>query len=91
MLSLLLLTKLEQLIDHINQSHTYKIVSAYKEDLLNEYEKLFEDCKLKYKRLKRTKSGNDIIGMWHVQGTEKNHNRFTKQILHHPSVKEFEF
>ena len=39
--ALLLLTRLENFIDQINQSHTYKIVSAYKEDLLKEYEKIF--------------------------------------------------
>jgi len=88
---LLLLTKLEELIDRVNQSHTYRIVSGYKEDLLNEYEKLFEECKLKYKRLKRTKRGDNIIGTWLVQGTARNHNKFTKQILQHPTVKEFEF
>lgn len=89
--SLLLLTKLEGVIDRINQSHTYKIVSPYREDLFKEYEDLFKECRLIYKRIKRTKSGNDIIGIWHVQGSEKNHNRFTKRMLHHPEVKEFEF
>jgi putative Mg2+ transporter-C (MgtC) family protein len=89
--SLLLLTKLEHLIDRINQSHTYRIVSEYREDLLKEYEVLFEECHLRYKRIKRTKSGTYIIGIWIVQGSEKNHNRFTKQMLHHPAVKEFEF
>lgn len=89
--SLLLLTKLEHLIDRINQTHTYKIVSVYKEDLLKEYEKMLEDCRLRYKRIKRTKNGENIIGIWYVQGAEKNHNRFTKEILHHPDVKEFEF
>jgi putative Mg2+ transporter-C (MgtC) family protein len=89
--SLLLLTKLENLIDKINQSHTYKIVSTYKDDLLKEYELLFEECQLRYKRIKRTKKGDNIIGTWIVQGSEKNHNKFTKKMLHHPSVKEFEF
>jgi putative Mg2+ transporter-C (MgtC) family protein len=89
--ALLFLTKLENYIDKINQSHTYKIVSVYKEDLLKEYEHLFETCDLHYKRLKRTKNGEYIVGYWLVQGSEKNHNRFTKQVLHHPSVKEFEF
>ncbi len=91
MASLLLLTKLEDLMDDFNQSHTYKIVSVYKEDLLKQYEKLFEECNLKYKRVKRTKNGDYIIGTWQVHGSEKNHNRFTKQILHDSSVKEFEF
>ena len=91
MASLLLLTKLEIVIDRINQSHTYKIVSPYKENLFKEYEDLFKECHLVYKRVKRTKSGENIIGIWHVQGSEKNHNQFTKRILHHPEVKEFEF
>jgi putative Mg2+ transporter-C (MgtC) family protein len=91
MASLLLLTKLEDWIDRVNQSHTYKIVSTYSEELLKQYENLFDECNLKYKRLKRTKKGDHIIGTWLVHGSEKNHNRFTKKLLHHPSVIEFEF
>jgi putative Mg2+ transporter-C (MgtC) family protein len=89
--SLLLLTRLEDVIDKFNQSHTYKIVSVYREDLLKEYENIFRECKLKFKRIKRTKSGENIIGIWDVRGPEKYHNQFTKRILHHPSVREFEF
>ena len=89
--SLFLLTKLEVVIDRINQSHTYKIVCPYKEDLFKEYESLFEECHLRYKRIKRTKHGDNIVGIWHVYGSEKNHNHFTKKMLHHPEVKEFEF
>jgi len=89
--ALFLLTRLEHVIDSINQSHTYKIVSDYKEDLLKEYERIFKDCQLHYKRIKRTKKGDHIIGIWYVSGKEKNHNEFTKRMLHHPSVKEFEF
>jgi putative Mg2+ transporter-C (MgtC) family protein len=89
--ALLLLTKLENLIDRINQSITYKITSAYKEDLLKEYENICLDCGLKFKRIKRTKSGENITGLWLVHGPEKKHNKFTRILLHHPSVKEFEF
>jgi putative Mg2+ transporter-C (MgtC) family protein len=89
--SLLLLTKLEHVIDRVNQSHTYKIVSDYREDLLKEYEQILKECRLRYKRIKRLKNSGNIIGIWMVQGKEKNHNEFTKKILHHPSVKEFEF
>lgn len=89
--SLLLLTKLEHVIDRLNQSHTYKIVSLYNEELFKEYEQLFEQYNLHYKRVKRTKSGQFIIGLWHVQGSEKNHSLFIKKILSHTEVKEFEF
>jgi putative Mg2+ transporter-C (MgtC) family protein len=89
--ALLLLTKMEKVIDRYNQSHTYRIVSDYREDLLKEYELMMDEANLRYKRLKRTKKGDFIVGTWIVQGSEKNHNRFTKQILHNPSVKDFEF
>jgi putative Mg2+ transporter-C (MgtC) family protein len=91
MSALMLLTKLEQFIDRINQSHTYKIVSIYRDDLLKQYEQMFKECGLYYKRLKRTRNGEYLVGTWIVHGSEKNHNRFTKLILHDTSVKEFEF
>ena len=89
--ALFIMTKLENVIDQINQSHTYRIVSIYRDDLLKEYEKIFRECNLDYKRVKRTKDGEFIIGIWYVSGKEKNHNEFSKRMLHHPSVKEFEF
>jgi putative Mg2+ transporter-C (MgtC) family protein len=89
--ALLVLTRLEHVIDRANQTHTYKIVSLYREDLLEQYEEMLKECGLHYKRLKRTKNGQYITGMWLVQGTEKNHNQFTARILHDASVKEFEF
>jgi putative Mg2+ transporter-C (MgtC) family protein len=89
--SLLLLTKLQNIIDRANQLHNYRIVSPYKENLLEQYEELFEECHLAYKRLKRIKTGESIVGIWQVNGSEKNHNQFTKKMLDHPEVKEFEF
>lgn len=91
MIALWVLTPLESVIDKFNQSHTYRIVSKYRDDLLKEYEQMMSDCELKYKRIKRTKSGEHIIGTWHVHGSERNHNRFSKLILHHPLVTNFEF
>ncbi|GAB4092509.1 MgtC/SapB family protein [Flaviaesturariibacter terrae] len=91
LLVLWLLTRLEVWMDRVNQSHTYRIVSEYRDDLLNEYEGLFDECHLSYKRLRRTKSGNSIVGTWYVQGAEKNHSQMTKLLMHHPLVKEFEF
>ena len=89
--SLFLFTKLEDWIDKINQTHNYKIVSVYKPDLLNEYEEMFRECKLKYKRIKQSKAGEFITGMWMVHGLEKRHRVFIEKILHDSSVKEFEF
>ncbi|HYH16638.1 MAG TPA: MgtC/SapB family protein [Flavisolibacter sp.] len=89
--SLLLLTKLERFIDTLNQSRVYKIISPYKEELLTQYEERFRVYKLRYKRIKQTKIGENIIGTWQVLGPEKAHKLFVDSILHDSSVKEFEF
>ena len=89
--SLFLFTKLETWIDHINQTHNYKIVSLYKPDLLEQYEQMFRQHKLQYKRLKQSKNGEYISGSWMVNGVEKNNNSFIEKMLHDRSVKEFEF
>lgn len=89
--ALFLFTKLEEWIDNINELKTYRIVSSYKPDLLAEYEQLFKKCNLRYKRLKRSRRGDDIVGSWTVQGVEKEHNKFIETVLHDHSVKEFDF
>ena len=91
LISLFLFTKLENWIDTINQSRIYKIVSPYKENLLKDYEIYFREHRLRFKRLKQAKVGNDITGSWIVQGSEKNHKRFVERIMHDNAVKEFEF
>ena len=85
------LTKLEDFMDRINQTRIYKIISPYKDNLLADYEKMFIKNKLRYKKLKQTKTGADISGQWLVHGSEKAHKNFVESILHDPSVKEFEF
>jgi putative Mg2+ transporter-C (MgtC) family protein len=89
--SLLLLTKLELSIDKVNQSRVYKIVSPYKQELLTQYEERLIMYKLRFKRMKQKKIGDNIIGTWLVLGPEKAHKLFVDSILHDPTVKEFEF
>ena len=91
LMSLFLLTTLEKRIDKINQTRTYKIVSIYKPDLLQEYEKLLKECQLTFNRIKQSKRGEYISGTWLVHGVEKCHTNFIEKILHDSSVKEFEF
>jgi putative Mg2+ transporter-C (MgtC) family protein len=89
--SLLLLTRLEGVIDLINQSHNYKIVSHYTPELLYQYEDMFRQHRLRFKRIKQTKIGDRVTGMWLVQGRRKAHKKFVESILHDNSVIEFEF
>ena len=88
---LFFLTKLEDLIDHVNQSRNYKITSVFTEDLVNEYENLFSRFRLRSKRMKQSKNGPHITGSWIVKGTRKDHEEFIRHVLHDERVKEFEF
>jgi putative Mg2+ transporter-C (MgtC) family protein len=89
--SLLFLTRLESLIDRINQPRNYRIVCPYREELFEKYENLFRQYNLRYKRMKQAKSGKLITGVWLVKGSEKNHTQFIHHILHDEMVIEFEF
>lgn len=91
LIALFFLTKLESVIDYFNSSRTYRILSPYKEDLLLEFEQLFRECNLRFKRLKQAKRGDNIEGTWLVNGRDKKHSACINRILHDPSVKEFEF
>ena len=89
--SLLLLARLESHFDKLNQARVYRIVSSYNQELLSQYEERFRVYKLRYKRMKQTKVGDNITGTWYVLGPEKAHKLFVDSILHDPTVKEFEF
>ncbi|HEX2682944.1 MAG TPA: MgtC/SapB family protein, partial [Ferruginibacter sp.] len=89
--ALLVLTKLENLIDRINQNRQYKIVWQYKKESRGRYEDMFREHHLKFKRLRQNKNGPQISGNWIVNGSEKNHEAFIERILNDDSVIEFEF
>ncbi|HEY0680025.1 MAG TPA: MgtC/SapB family protein [Chitinophagaceae bacterium] len=91
MITLLILTKLEDLIDDINQNRNYRIVCHYKFESLGKFEETLRRHKLKFKRNKQCKKGEYLTGTWVVNGTEKNHNAFIKEILTDEGVEEFEF
>lgn len=89
--SLLLLTGFSRRINRINQTRDYKIVTSFRNKTLNQYEKLFEECGLAPTRNRQQRIGNQIIGQWRVDGSEKNHEKCIKRLLNDPEVKEFTF
>jgi putative Mg2+ transporter-C (MgtC) family protein len=91
LLVLFAFTALQGWIDRVNQFHSYKIVCDFENETLERYEKLFGLHHLKFKRIRQTKSGLSITGLWIVQGSEKNHQQFIRAILDDPSVRAFEF
>jgi putative Mg2+ transporter-C (MgtC) family protein len=90
-IALSLFTHLEEWIERVNQIRSYRIQCNYKEETLAKFEDMFRECKLKFKRDKQTKNGDQIIGAWTVSGSEKNHNNFISRILNDDTVKEFDF
>lgn len=91
LIALFILTKLEDWIELINQNRNYKIVCHYKQESLGKFEDMFRQYRLKFKRSKQCRNGDHITGTWLVNGSEKHHNAFIKEILKDDSVIEFEF
>ena len=89
--SLLLLVTLSSQIQRLNQSRDYKIVTAFHNKTLKQYEKLFEEYGLSPTRSQQQRIGTNIIGRWRVNGSEKNHEKCIKRLLNDPEVKEFTF
>ena len=91
LIALFVLVRFESLIEKVNQSRNYKIGCKYQHETLAKYEDMFRAHRLKFKRNKQFKNGDDISGTWIVNGSEKNHDAFIKEILDDDSVIEFEF
>jgi putative Mg2+ transporter-C (MgtC) family protein len=91
LLTLNVLTFLEESIDKINQTREYRIVSPYTHDALERYENLFRKYRLRFSRNKQSRINENIIGFWVVKGRDRNHNLFIEEILTDNTVKEFDF
>ncbi len=89
--SLLLMVGLANRIQKLNQTRDYKIVTAFHNKTLNQYEELFEEYGLRSTRNQQQRIGTEIIGHWRVDGSEQNHEKCIKRLLNDPDVKEFTF
>jgi putative Mg2+ transporter-C (MgtC) family protein len=91
LLVLMLFTPLENYIDRKNQVRSYKIVCKYDDEKLKFYENRFKHHHLFFKRGAQSLNDKYLSGVWIVQGSEKNHEKFIAEILQDNDVKEFEF
>lgn len=89
--SLLLLMGFANRIQKLNQTRDYKIVTAFQNKTLDQYEELFDEYDLHSTRSQQQRIGADIIGRWRVNGAEQNHEKCIKRLLTDPEVKEFTF
>lgn len=74
-----------------NKQRDYKIVTVFKNKTLTQYETFFVECGLLPHRGRQERIGNQIIGQWKVNGSEKAHEKCIKRLLNDPDVKEFVF
>ena len=91
LISLNLLTFLEDWIEKINQTREYRIMSPYSVETLGDFEELFHKYHLKFSRNKQSRINENITAWWVVKGKEKNHTQFIQEILADSRVKEFDF
>lgn len=91
MLVLIAFVFLQKQIDDFNQQRSYRIICPYQNETLSRYESLFREYHLRSIRGKHTKRGNEIIGIWLVQGPRKNHERLVARLLQDDDIKEFDF
>lgn len=89
--SLLLLVGFARKIQKLNQTRDYRIVTTFHNKTLKQYENFFDECGLSPTRSQQRRIGDEIIGNWRVDGSEKNHEKCIKRLLNDPEVKEFTF
>jgi len=89
---LLIFSLLERWIDRVNQIHNYKIVCPFENETLHRYETLFTSHHLKFRRIRQSKTAENMIsGEWVVQGSEDNHRHVIHELMLDASVKALEY
>jgi putative Mg2+ transporter-C (MgtC) family protein len=83
---------LEDKIDRANQLRKYKVVCPYENEILLQYETLFNSHRLRFKRTRQGKSAENMItGEWLVQGTEENHRHVIHELMRDSRITALEF
>lgn len=84
-------TVIENWMDRINCSHTYKITATYHDQVFEHYEALMKQHKLKFIRGSQCRDHQTVLGTWEAEGAKKAHNAFIHQMLTDENVQKFEF
>jgi putative Mg2+ transporter-C (MgtC) family protein len=84
-------TVIENWIDRINCSHTYKITVPYHDRVLEQFELLMQQNHLTYKRGPQCREQQSISATWEAEGSKKNHSAFIHHMLNNAAVARFEY
>jgi putative Mg2+ transporter-C (MgtC) family protein len=91
LITLFLLSTLDNYLDRLNQIREYIIEYAYEEHNQHKYEKMISKHGLTIKARSQKKQGNMLRGTWIVIGKESRHHKFIEMILKDTAVIDFEF
>lgn len=86
-----LLVFAERYIDTRSTTRDYRIVCAYTDTTLREYEKIFIALNLAVIRGPQTLSDQNITGHWKLTGSKANHEKLLSVLLTDPAIKELDF
>jgi putative Mg2+ transporter-C (MgtC) family protein len=84
-------TFFEKWLEKVNQSHEYKIVCPYRDDIIADFENRFRSVGLKPGPGIFRRHGNEFSASWKVHGPEKGHQKFLHEILNDPEIRSVEF
>lgn len=90
-LLLILFKYIQSIIDKVSTRYTYQITIRYEDGILEKYEKIFKESRLKPIRGKQIRTGDKYTIVWRVQGAAKNHEICTKIMMNDSRIEDFRF
>lgn len=92
LLVLLVFPYVENRIDRIRESRTYKIIlSTNKPEKFEKVEKALAACSLRVFDRHQTKTGSTVMGTWKTTGTPANQEKFSQMMIKDKDVKELDY
>ncbi|OPB87451.1 MgtC/SapB family protein [Elizabethkingia ursingii] len=85
---LISLKYVQDIIDKISSLHIYRITIPYDDEVIEKYETIFKEHRLRPMLGKQFKQGDLLTVTWRVQGTAKNHKVCSKVLLNDKSITE---
>jgi putative Mg2+ transporter-C (MgtC) family protein len=83
--------KVEQWIDNVREEHTYELLCPASHEKMLQLEATFEQCRLRIRRQRQIKQGDNMLCTWEANGAPKNHEQLVRLLFDDSEVKEFRF
>lgn len=82
---------LEHRIDNLREVKTYEVLIPFETDKLHELEILARNHKLRLQSQKQVKTCDEMLCIWEICGSPKNHQKLIDAILSDPQIREFKY